>query len=90
MMSDDRVEWHLWNWGRWHRTPTECYPNHSAGEATEAALNGMAPRLRLAIYMQYGIVTHAGAVYRIRGSVEAAFAEAKSALAILLSQRGMF
>lgn len=54
--------------------------------AVQAVLDGMAPRLRLTVYVKHGI---SEAVYKLRGDPEENYAEACDLLAVQLSARGL-
>jgi len=56
-----------------------------AGAAVQAALDGMAQRLRLAVYVEHGIMA---AVFRLRDHVDA-YADACMELGRLLPRRGL-
>ena len=60
--------------------------DRSAGASVQAILDGMVPRLRLAVYVRH----HITRVYILRGSVDEAYDEARGILAAGLAQRGVF
>ena len=61
------------------------------GAAVQAVLDGLQPRLRLAVYVRHSISHESAlrAVYVLRGDPEANYAEACGVLSVQLSARGM-